>query len=58
MPPLFDVTLVASAGETWTVAGFERIEAGRKWSAASARAHELEQQPIGLGLVPVAPCPR
>lgn len=81
IPPLFDVTLVASTGETWTIAGFERIEAGpmrhvhllgqawliepvaiqdlidveRKWSAASGRAHELEQQLIGLGLVPVAP---
>ena len=84
IPPLFDVTLVASTGETWTLAGFERIEAGpmrhvhlvgqawliepvaiqdlidveRKWSAASGRAHELEQQLIGLGLVPVAPGPR
>lgn len=80
IPPLFDVTLVASTGETWTLAGFERIEAGpmrhvhllgqawliepaaiqdlidveRRWSVASGRAHELEQQLIGLGLVPIA----
>ena len=27
--PLYDVTLVASSGESWTLAGFERIEAGR-----------------------------
>lgn len=26
--PLYDVTLVASSGEIWTLAGFERIEAG------------------------------
>ncbi len=26
--PLYDVTLVASTGECWTLAGFERIEAG------------------------------
>ena len=77
------MTLVASNGESWTLAGFERIEAGpmrhmhlvgqawiiepvaiqelidveRKWSAASGRAHELEQQLIGLGLVPVSPRP-
>jgi hypothetical protein len=81
--PLYDVTLVASSGESWTLAGFERIEAGpmrhvhlvgqawivepasiqdlidveRKWSAASGRAHELEQQLISLGLVPVSPRP-
>ena len=81
--PLYDVTLVAGTGESWTLAGFERIEAGpmrhvhlvgqawiiepvaiqelidveRKWSAASGRAHELEQQLIGLGLVPVSPRP-
>ena len=81
--PLYDVTLVASNGESWTLAGFERVEAGpmrhvhlvgqawivepvaiqelidveRKWSAASGRAHELEQQLIGLGLVPVSPRP-
>ena len=80
---LYDVTLVASSGESWTLAGFERIEVGpmrhvhlvgqawiiepvaiqelidveRKWSAASGRAHELEQQLIGLGLVPVSPRP-
>jgi hypothetical protein len=80
IPPLFDVTLVASTGETWSLAGFERIEAGpmrqvhlvgqawliepeaiqdlidveRRWSAASGRAHELEQQRIGLGLMPIA----
>lgn len=28
IPPLHDVTLVASTGETWTLAGFECIEAG------------------------------
>ena len=28
IPPLFDVTLVASTAETWTIAGFERLEAG------------------------------
>jgi hypothetical protein len=28
IPPLFDVAVVASTGETWTLAGFERIEAG------------------------------
>lgn len=28
IPPLCDVSLVASSGETWTLAGFERIEAG------------------------------
>ena len=68
--PLYDVTLVASTGECWTLAGFERVEAGPlrhvhfvgqswivepaasqdlidaelKWSVASGRAHELEQQ--------------
>ena len=79
VPPLYDVTLVASNSESWTLAGFERIEAGpmrhvhlvgqawiveplaiqelidveRKWSAAAGRVHELEQQLIGLGRVPV-----
>jgi hypothetical protein len=27
-PPLYDVSLVASNGESWTLAGYERIEAG------------------------------
>ena len=35
----------------------ELIDVERKWSAASGRAHELEQQLIGLGLVPVSPRP-
>ena len=77
------MTLVAGTGESWTLAGFEGIEAGpmrhvhlvgqawiiepvaiqelidveRKWSAASGRAHEMGQQLIGLGLVPVSPRP-
>lgn len=28
IPPLFDVVVVASTGETWTLSGFERLEAG------------------------------
>lgn len=28
IPPLYDVVVLASTGETWTLAGFERIEAG------------------------------
>lgn len=28
IPPLYDVALLAGTGETWTLAGFERIEAG------------------------------
>ena len=27
-PPLYDATLVASNGESWTLAGYERIESG------------------------------
>jgi hypothetical protein len=26
--PLYDVALIASSGNTWTLAGFERVEAG------------------------------
>ena len=35
--------------------GSQLIDVERKWSAASGCAHELEQQVIGLGLVPVSP---
>ncbi len=47
-------------GQAWIiepVAIQELIDVERKWSAASGRAHELEQQLIGLGLVPVSPRP-
>lgn len=35
----------------------ELIDVEQKWSTASSRAHELEQQLIGLGQVPVSPRP-
>ena len=28
VPPLYDVTLVASTGEVWTLAGYERVQSG------------------------------
>ena len=78
-PPLYDVSLVASNGGSWTLTSYERIEAGplrhvhfvgqswiiepapiqdliqaeRECGAASSRAHELEQQLVGVGLAPV-----
>jgi len=44
-------------GQAWIiepVAIQELIDVERKWSAAAGRVHELEQQLIGLGLVPVS----
>jgi hypothetical protein len=28
VPPLYDVTLISSTGEVWTLAGFERVASG------------------------------
>ncbi|MDN5930237.1 MAG: hypothetical protein L0I24_04115, partial [Pseudonocardia sp.] len=43
--PLYDVTLVASSGEVWTIAGFERIEAGPMPSTA-VEHQGLGQRPL------------
>lgn len=51
-PPLYDVTLAASNGESWTLAGYERIEAGplrhvhfvgQSWVIEPAAIHDLIQ---------------
>lgn len=47
----------ARPGSSSPVAIRELIDVERKCSAASGRAHALEQQLIGLGLVPVCPRP-
>jgi hypothetical protein len=47
-------------GQAWLIEPVtiqDLIDVERRWSAASGRAHELEQQLIGLGLVPIAPGP-
>jgi len=47
-------------GQAWLiepVAIQDLIDVERQWSAASGRAHELEQQLSGLGLVHIARVP-
>jgi hypothetical protein len=55
IPALYDVTLIGSTGDTWTLAGFERIEAGpTRFECSVAQTWLLElatvQELIDMGV--------